>query len=158
MRIYAVNGSPRKKWNTATVLQSALDGAASAGAENVRTEMIHLYDYSYTGCVSCFQCKRKGGKHYGRCAVRDGLTPVLEKCREADGIIFGSPVYFHNITGMMRSFLERLLFPCIAYDRDYSSLALKKTGNGIHLHHECNARGHAGAALPGKAAEHGILY
>lgn len=47
------------------------------------------------------------------------------KCREADGIIFGSPVYFHNITGMMRSFLERLLFPCIAYDRDYSSLALK---------------------------------
>ena len=112
MRIYAVNGSPRKKWNTATILQSALDGAASAGAENVRTEMIHLYDYSYTGCVSCFQCKRKGGKHYGRCAVRDGLTPVLEKCREADG--------------MMRSFLERLLFPCIAYDRDYSSLALKK--------------------------------
>lgn len=126
MRIYAVNGSPRKKWNTATILQSALDGAASAGAENVRTEMIHLYDYSYTGCVSCFQCKRKGGKHYGRCAVRDGLTPVLEKCREADGIIFGSPVYFHNITGMMRSFLERLLFPCIAYDRNYSSLALKK--------------------------------
>ena len=44
MRIYAVNGSPRKKWNTATILQSALDGAASAGAENVRTEMIHLYD------------------------------------------------------------------------------------------------------------------
>jgi Multimeric flavodoxin WrbA len=54
MKIIAFNGSPRKKWNTATLLQKALDGAASKGAE---TELIHLYDLNYKGCISCFACK-----------------------------------------------------------------------------------------------------
>ncbi len=126
MHIYAVNGSPRKKWNTATVLQHALDGAAEAGGAHCRTEMLHLYDYHYKGCMSCFECKRTGGASYGKCAVRDELAPVLEKLAEADGIIFGSPVYFHSVTGMMRSFLERFMFPCLAYDKQYSSLAPQK--------------------------------
>lgn len=88
--IYAINGSPRKKWNTATLLQKALDGAKSANpACNV--EMINLYDLQYTGCKSCFHCKRIGGQSYGRCAIKDDLQPVLEKLSEADGIVFGSP-------------------------------------------------------------------
>jgi len=72
MKIIAFNGSPRKKWNTATLLQNALDGAASKGAE---TELIHLYDLNYKGCISCFACKTLGGKSYGKCAVHDDLTP-----------------------------------------------------------------------------------
>lgn len=123
MKIYAVNGSPRKKCNTATVLMKALEGAAAAGAQ---TECVHLYDLHYKGCLSCFECKRLGGKSYGRCAVRDELSPVLEKLAEADGIIFGSPVYFKDISGMMRSFLERFLFQYFVYDMNYSSLAPKK--------------------------------
>jgi multimeric flavodoxin WrbA len=75
MNVIAVNGSPRKTWNTAALLQKALDGAASAGA---RTELIHLYDLEYRGCISCFSCKRKDGD-LGRCAMKDGLTEVLEK-------------------------------------------------------------------------------
>ena len=127
MKIYAINGGPRKKYNTAKLLQSALDGAAAVPcAETVETEMIHLYDLGFKGCVSCFSCKRKGGKSYGRCAVKDDLTPVLEKLSEADGLIFGSPIYFGNITGMMRSFFERLLFPYFVYDKDYSSIAPKR--------------------------------
>lgn len=55
MKVIALNGSPRKKWNTATLLKHALDGAASKGAE---TELIHLYDYNYKGCISCFACKQ----------------------------------------------------------------------------------------------------
>jgi NADPH-dependent FMN reductase len=46
MKVIALNGSPRKKWNTATLLKHALDGAASKGTE---TELIHLYDYNYKG-------------------------------------------------------------------------------------------------------------
>ena len=124
MNIYAVNASPRKKWNTATVLRHALEGAASI-APDADTELLHLYDYRYKGCLSCFECKKLGGKSYGRCAVRDDLAPVLEKLLEADAIIFGSPIYFYDVTGMMRSFLERLMFPCFVYDKDYSSLAPK---------------------------------
>lgn len=126
MKMYAVNGSPRKHHNTATLLQSALDGAASASlAEPVETELIHLYDLEYKSCRSCFACKRLGGKHYGRCALTDSLTQVLEQLSQSDGIIFGSPIYYGNITGKMRSFFERLLFPFNVYDANFSSLAPK---------------------------------
>ena len=127
MKIYAINGGPRKKHNTVKLLQAALDGAAAAPCgEAVETEMIHLYDLAYKGCVSCFACKKIGGKSYGHCAVKDDLTPVLEKLSQADGLIFGSPIYFGNVTGMLRSFLERLLFPFFVYDKEYSSLAPKR--------------------------------
>src|SRR5271169_3957054 len=112
MKIIAFNGSPRKKWNTATLLEKTLEGAASKGAE---TELIHLYDLNYKGCISCFACKTKGGKSYGRCAVEDDLTPILGKMEEIDALILGFPIYFGTITGEMKSFMERLLFPYLAY-------------------------------------------
>ena len=73
MRAMAVNGSPRKKWNTATLLESALRGCEASGA---KTELVHLYSHDYQGCTSCFGCKKIGGKSYGRCAMRDELTPA----------------------------------------------------------------------------------
>jgi multimeric flavodoxin WrbA len=112
MKVIAVNGSPRKNWNTATLLQHALDGAASQGAE---TEVFHLYELNYKGCISCFACKTKNGQSYGRCAVKDDLTPILKKVEEADAIILGSPIYFGTVTGEMRSFMERLMFPYSTY-------------------------------------------
>ncbi|MEN6442210.1 MAG: flavodoxin family protein [Methanoregula sp.] len=123
MKILAINGSPRKKWNTAMLLEHALNGAASAGA---KTELVHLYDLDFKGCTSCFACKLKGGKSYGKCAMIDGLTPVLEKIPEVDALILGSPIYFGTVTGMMRCFMERLLFPYLAYTNPPSSLFEKK--------------------------------
>ncbi|MBM7865226.1 flavodoxin family protein [Heliobacterium gestii] len=123
MKVIAINGSPRKNWNTAMLLQNALEGAAAQGAE---TELIHLYDYSYKGCISCFACKLKGGKSYGQCAVNDDLKPILGKTDGADALIIGSPIYFGNITGEARSFLERLLFQHLVYDGNYSVLTEKK--------------------------------
>lgn len=121
--VIAINGSPRKTWNTAMLLEHAIKGAESAGA---KTEIVHLYDLDYKGCTSCFACKLKGGKSYGRCAMNDGLTPVLERIRNADTLILGSPVYLGTATGEMRSFLERLVFPYLVYDREHSSLFPKK--------------------------------
>lgn len=127
MKIFAINGSPRKNMNTATLLEAALEGARTAGEKRpVETEIIHVYDHDHKGCVSCLECKRLGGANYGKCAIKDSLAPVLERLADADGIIFGSPIYFHGITGKLHSFLERLLFPNAAYDVDYSSLARKK--------------------------------
>lgn len=127
MKFYAVNGSPRKNKNTATLLKSALDGIKSTGAEGeIETEIINLYDINFKSCVSCFQCKRLGGKSYGHCALNDELTPIIEKLSAADGIIFGSPIYYGGITGKLHSFFERFMFPYTVYDMNYSSLAPKK--------------------------------
>ncbi len=119
MKVIAINGSPRKRWNTASMLNKALEGAASQGAE---TELVNLYDLDFKGCISCFACKLKGGKSYGRCAVKDDLTPVLERIAGADAILFGSPIYLSDVTGEMRSFWERLIFPFLVYDKEHSTI------------------------------------
>jgi multimeric flavodoxin WrbA len=128
MRAIAINGSPRKKWNTATLLESALRGAASAGAE---TELVHLYDLDYKGCRSCFACKLRTGRSYGACATNDDLKPVLERLEAADVLILGSPIYYGMVTGEMRSFLERLLFQYLVYDKQYSSLRKRHIRTGM---------------------------
>lgn len=127
MKVYAINGSPRKNKNTAKLLQKALAGVKeSAKDTEIETEVINLYDLNYTGCKSCFACKRLGGKSYGKCAVKDDIQEVLEKVSQADGLIFGSPIYFGTITGQLQSFLERLIFPYLVYDENYSIIAPKK--------------------------------
>lgn len=123
MKVMAVNGSPRKRWNTATLLAKALKGAVSQGAE---TELVHLYDLKFKGCISCFACKTRGGKSYGKCAVKDELRPILEKIEAADALILGSPIYFGTVTGEMRSFMERLLFPSFTYTDPPQSLFPRK--------------------------------
>ena len=129
MTIIGINGSPRKKWNTATLLTNALLGAASKGAD---TELVHLYDLDYKGCISCFACKTIDGPHNGRCAVKDGLSPLLKKIEdEADAIILGSPVYFGTMTGEMRSFIERLLFAPLVYAQPPRSAFPRKIRTGI---------------------------
>lgn len=112
MKVLAFNGSPRKGWNTEKLLQKALEGARSVGAE---TELIQLYDQEFKGCVSCLACKRKNSTTNGLCAYRDALTPILEKARQADVLIVGSPVYYDYPTAQTRAFLERLMFPLDPY-------------------------------------------
>lgn len=124
MKIYAINGGPRKKWNTATMLNSFIEGAASVGGQ-VETETVHLFDLKYTGCVSCFSCKRDG-PGYAKCAVKDGIHGLLQSVSAADGVVFGSPIYFHDITAQLRGFLERLFFQFHSFEKGGGSLAPKK--------------------------------
>jgi len=112
-----INGSPRKNKNTAQLLQKAMEGAESAGAE---VEMVNLYDrnLNYKGCMSCFACKIKGGKK-GVCSFKDDLQPILEKAVQADVLVCGSPNYCSYPSAMLRAFMERLIFPAVNYS-DYS--------------------------------------
>jgi len=128
VKVLAINGSPRTKCNTATLLNNALEGAASRGAE---TELVHLYKLNFKGCISCFACKLKNGESYGRCAVNDDLTPILTKAEEADAIILGSPIYLGTATGEMRSLMERLIFPYLMYDVNHSTLFKKSIKTGL---------------------------
>ncbi len=128
MEVLAINGSPRKQWNTATLLHKALEGASSQGAE---TELINLYDLNFKGCTSCFGCKLKDGESYGRCAYRDELSPVLDRIEKVDALILGSPIYLGTVTGEMSSFLERFVFQYLVYDTNRSSLYPKKLPIGF---------------------------
>jgi multimeric flavodoxin WrbA len=128
MKVMAFNGSPRKTNNTATLLEYALKGAASRGAT---TELIHLYDLNYKGCLSCFACKTKGGKSYGKCAVQDDLAPVFSRIEVADAIILGSPIYWGHVSGEMKSFMDRLLFQYLLYTEPPASLYPKKIKTGF---------------------------
>jgi multimeric flavodoxin WrbA len=123
MKLIAVNGSPRKDGNTAIMLNHVMQGAASKGFE---TERVDLYDLDFKGCISCFSCKLKNGKSYGKCAIQDDLSLVLAKIHQTDALILGSPNYIGSPTGMMKAFIERLVYPYIVYDSNWSTLFPKK--------------------------------
>ena len=113
------NSTRKKEWNTVTLLKNALKGSASVGAE---TELINLYDLIYSGCISCFACKKLNRKKDGVCAIKDDLTYVLDRVREADALIIGTPVYWHAESAATRAFLERLCFPYYKYSKNGESL------------------------------------
>ncbi|MBO5606509.1 MAG: flavodoxin family protein [Treponema sp.] len=111
-KIVVVNAGPRKGWNTDTLLMEAVKGAEAVGAEIVRFDLFRLE--KYTGCISCFGCKRE--KFKGHCICKDGLTPVLDAIREADGLIIGSPNYLSEMTASFRALYERLIFQNLTYN------------------------------------------
>ena len=112
-KIIAVNAGPRMGWNTETLITEASKGAESAGAEVIRFDLFRLD--KYTGCISYFGCKKE--KMKGHCICRDGLTPVLDAIREADGLIIGSPNYLSEMTASFRALYERLVFQNLTYNR-----------------------------------------
>ena len=113
-KIVVVNAGPRKGWNTDTIITEAARGAEEAGAQIIRFDLFNLE--KYTGCVSCFGCKKEANK--GHCICRDGLTPVLDAIREADGLFIGSPNYLGEMTASFRALYERLVFQNLTYNRE----------------------------------------
>ena len=126
MNVIAFNGSPRKNGTTATLLNKALEGAASQGA---KTEFVQLNQLNMKGCQACFSCKKRGGRSYGKCAHIDGMTPLYGKIERADAILLGSPIYFGTVSSGTKMFIERL-FPYFTY-KDYSSLFPRKIPVGL---------------------------
>jgi multimeric flavodoxin WrbA len=100
MKILAIHGSPRTIHSTTRKLTGfVLEGSAEAGAE---TEMIDLADYHITPCTACEACSLNG-----ICVNDDDVPSLLVRMQEADGIVFGSPVYIDNISGQMKVFFDR---------------------------------------------------
>lgn len=110
-KIVAVNASPRAAWNTGTLVREAAKGAEAQGAE---VKLFHLYQLEkFTGCISCFGCKLP--EHQGVCVYQDGLAPVLEAIRSADGLILGTPNYLGDVSAAFRALYERLIFQSLTY-------------------------------------------
>ena len=110
-KIIAINASPRRSWNTGSLVREAAKGAAAEGAE-VKTFDLYQLE-KFTGCISCFGCKLP--EHQGICVYKDGLTPVLEEIRTADGLIIGAPNYLGDVSAAFRSLYERLIFQSLTY-------------------------------------------
>ena len=113
-KVIAVNAGPRKGWNTDTLITEAAKGAESAGAVVEKFDLFRLE--KYTGCISCFGCKKE--QYKGHCVCRDGLTEVLDAIREADGLIIGSPNYLGEMTASFRALYERLVFQNLTYNSE----------------------------------------
>jgi len=101
MKILAIHGSPRTiRSSTRKLAGFVLEGAADAGAE---TEMIDLADYRIIPCTACEACAING-----ICVNDDDVPSLVARMKEADGIVFGSPVYIDNVSGQMKVFFDRL--------------------------------------------------
>ena len=93
-------------------MNEASNGAVSAGNEVLRFDLFELE--RFTGCRSCFCCKKE--KFKGTCVVKDGLAPVLSAIEQADGLIIGSPNYLSDLTASFRALYERLIFKNLTYN------------------------------------------
>ena len=94
MKVIGLNGSPRKNWTSAQMLEHALKGAAAAGAE---TELIHLIDLNATGCRSCFACKRIGGKSFVLLRIAGAQqSDHLKQLFDTRTLIGGQLAFYYN--------------------------------------------------------------
>jgi multimeric flavodoxin WrbA len=104
MRILAVNGSPRgRRGNTYIMVEAFLEGAEEACAE---VEHILLSKKTIKNCKGCFWCWIKTP---GKCVIKDEMEPILEKLKQADVLVFATPLYVDNVTGLMKNFMDRIL-------------------------------------------------
>lgn len=102
MKVVAFNGSPRKGGNTEFLLKAAL---AELEAEGIETELIQIGGQVLRGCTACCWCRESGEK---RCVIDDDpLNGYLDKMREADAILLGSPTYFADLTAEMKALIDR---------------------------------------------------
>lgn len=100
MKIVGLMGSPRKQGNSAALAYAFLDQAGELGAQ---VEVFRLNKLKYKGCQGCYKCKT--GKE--TCAVDDDLSAVLEAMAQADLWLVASPIYFGQISGQLKSCLDR---------------------------------------------------
>ncbi len=107
MKILALNATYRKKGATTSLVNEALKGAATVGAE---TEHLLLKDFDIRYCTNCLKCYGDLESEIAPCTHDDDMTLILEKIKAADGVLLGSPVHMGFMTGLMYVFMERAVF------------------------------------------------
>lgn len=111
MKVCVINGSPRKNWNTARLMDQFVEGMQSVDS-SIEVRNINVYDYQFSGCRSCFACKLKAFEDQPlACRWKDEITDVLDKVRNCDAVVIGSPIYFCDLSAQLKAFLERLMYP-----------------------------------------------
>jgi NAD(P)H-dependent FMN reductase len=107
MKVLALNGSPRSRAGaTSCLIESLLAGMA--GVAGTETELVNLAELYLQPCRGCYTC---WAATPGKCVhgEEDGMARVMCAWREADLVVFGTPLYHFSMTGLMKTFLDRLL-------------------------------------------------
>lgn len=105
MKVVAFNGSPNKEGNTYHAIKLVADELAKEGIE---TEIVHVGNKAIRGCIACYQCAKNQDE---KCAINnDEVNEYVQKMKEADGIILGSPVHYSGVGGTLKSFMDRAFF------------------------------------------------
>ncbi|CEQ11824.1 multimeric flavodoxin WrbA family protein [[Clostridium] sordellii] len=105
MKVVAFNGSPHKKGNTYNAIETV---AKELEKEGIEVDIVHVGNKAIRGCIACGGCSRNQNE---RCVLdKDEVNEWIQKMKEADGIILGSPVYYSAIAGTMKSFLDRAFY------------------------------------------------
>lgn len=99
MKVIAFNGSPKANGNTYVSINAV---AEELKKEGIDVEIINVGNKNITGCKACGGCSKTG-----KCVINDGVNEMIEKMKDADGIILGSPVYYAGLNGTMKAFLDR---------------------------------------------------
>lgn len=105
MKIVAICGSPRKG-NTEWMLSKVLESARAEGAE---TELLLLKDRDIRTCRGCLTCEVGDDRQPGVCVIKDDMEGLLPKMLAADAIVFGTPVYFYMLSGLLKNFMDRTI-------------------------------------------------
>jgi multimeric flavodoxin WrbA len=104
MKIVVFNGSPRaEQSNTHVMVESFLAGANDAGAE---TENIFLAKKTIRHCLGCFRC---WWERPGTCVQSDDMGELIQRYLSADVVVFATPLYIDNVSGIMKNFMDRLI-------------------------------------------------
>ncbi|HEX2953499.1 MAG TPA: flavodoxin family protein [Bacillota bacterium] len=112
MKVIAFNGSPRKNGNTAQSIKIVFEELEKEGIE---TELIQLGGQTLAGCRACGGCYRN--KNYQCTQKNDPMNEYIQKMKEADGIIIGSPTYYSNVTTEVKALIDRSGFVSGANDK-----------------------------------------
>lgn len=105
MKVVAFNGSPNKEGNTYHAIKLVADELEKEGIE---IEVVHIGNKKIRGCMACNKCRVNMDE---KCIFEDDVVnEMVQKLKEADGIILGSPVHYTDMAGTMKSFLDRLFY------------------------------------------------
>jgi len=115
LKILAIVGSPRLDGNTNFLVDQALDEAKKLGAE---TEKIVLSQHKVNPCLGHDDCPS-----FASCTQKDDAGWILDRFREADGVILASPVYYYNVSAQMKAFIDRNYF-IYKHDQKYRARAV----------------------------------
>ncbi len=104
MKVLGIIGSPRKKGNTDILVSEVLNGIDMSGSQIISTiEKIYLDDFKLLPCKVCGKCKTTG-----QCVQQDDFNIVFQKIKEANVIVFGSPVYCKTVTAQVKILIDRI--------------------------------------------------
>jgi len=102
MKVLLVNGSPHKNGCTNVALEEI---AKTLSEEGIESEIYHIGNKPISGCMGCYACRKTG-----KCVLNDGVNEFVEKAKDFDGFVFGSPVHYASAGGIITSFLDRVFF------------------------------------------------